>query len=96
MDLINTFKTVKDNKLNRPQVKDFSKVIVDSKGTTFGEFQKRMNDLELKHTKLNEEFLNLKSKYIQNQSDQLESMDILTKKIEALENEISALLSVNK
>ncbi len=60
------------------------------------EYEKNITDLSIKYTKLNEEFLNLKSKYIQNQSEQLESLNIFTKKIEALENEVNALLSVNK
>ena len=67
MDFIETYGSIKDNKINRKRLKDFDKVIIDNKGTTFGDFrdsqESKINELELENVKLREELEAMKSKF---------------------------------
>ena len=53
-------------------------------------------DLKFQGTKLKEEFYNFKSKQLSNTADILENQSVHNKKIEALSNDVKALLSINK
>lgn len=53
-------------------------------------------DLKLQETKFKEEFYNFKSKQLNNTADILENQSVHNKKIEALSNDVKALLSINK
>ena len=100
MELIETYNSIKDNKLKRPKVKDFDKVIIDSKGTTFGQFKEltetKIQNLELRLAKLQDEVTSSNSKTTDSIAKIIDSQSILLKKITEVENSLNTALSMIK
>lgn len=65
-------------------------------GTYLNELETENQNLKNELIQLKKEFLNFKSKQIQNTADILENQSVHNKKIEALSNDVKALLSINK
>ena len=99
VDFIETYGSLKDNKLNNKRLKDFDKVIIDHKGTTFKEFrenaEKDIKDLQIEITKIKEEYEKMKSTYGLSISKLLESQEILLKKYQELNNSVNTALSMS-
>lgn len=96
MDFIETYDSVKDNKLKRSKLKDIGKVVIDKNGTTVAEFQRQHLELQIKVNKLEEELINERSKNLEIQSRLNDTNEILLKKYEKLENSINTLISISK
>lgn len=96
MDFIETYDSVKDNKLKRSKLKDIGKVVIDKNGTTVAELQRQHLELQLKVNKLEEELINERSKNLEIQSRLNDTNEILLKKYEKLENSINTLISISK
>ena len=65
-------------------------------GTYLNDLETENQNLKKELLNLKDEFLSFKSKQIQNTSDILENQSVHNKKIEALSNDVKALLSINK
>jgi hypothetical protein len=96
MDFIETYDSVKDNKLKRSKLKDIGKVVIDKNGTTVAELQRQHLELQIKVNKLEEELINERSKNLEIQSRLNDTNEILLKKYEKLENSINTLISISK
>ena len=96
MDFIETYDSVKDNKLKRSKLKDIGKVVIDKNGTTVAELQRQHLELQLKVNKLEEELINERSKNLEIQTRLNDTNEILLKKYEKLENSINTLISISK
>ena len=96
MDFIETYESVKDNKLKRSKLKDIGKVVIDKNGTTVAELQRQHLELQIKVNKLEEELINERSKNLEIQSRLNDTNEILLKKYEKLENSINTLISISK
>ena len=96
MDFIETYESVKDNKLKRSKLKDIGKVVIDKNGTTVSELQRQHLELQIKVNKLEEELINERSKNLEIQSRLNDTNEILLKKYEKLENSINTLISISK
>jgi 5'(3')-deoxyribonucleotidase len=96
MDFIETYDSVKDNKLKRSKLKDIGKVVIDKNGTTVAVLQRQHLELQIKVNKLEEELINERSKNLEIQSRLNDTNEILLKKYEKLENSINTLISISK
>ena len=96
MDFIETYDSVKDNKLKRSKLKDIGKVVIDKNGTTVAELQRQHLELQIKVNKLEEELINERSKNLEIQTRLNDTNEILLKKYEKLENSINTLISISK
>ena len=96
MDFIETYESVKDNKLKRSKLKDIGKVVIDKNGTTVAELQRQHLELQLKVNKLEEELIKERSNNLEIQTRLNDTNEILLKKYEKLENSINTLISISK
>lgn len=96
MDFIETYDSVKDNKLKRSKLKDIGKVVIDKNGTTVAVLQRQHLELQLKVNKLEEELIKERSNNLEIQTRLNETNEILLKKYEKLENSINTLISISK
>ena len=96
MDFIETYDSVKDNKLKRSKLKDIGKVVIDKNGTTVAELQRQHLELQLKVNKLEEELIKERSNNLEIQTRLNDTNEILLKKYEKLENSINTLISISK
>lgn len=96
MDFIETYDSVKDNKLKRSKLKDIGKVVIDKNGTTVAELQRQHLELQIKINKLEEELIKERSNNLEIQSRLNDTNEILLKKYEKLENSINTLISITK
>jgi len=96
MDFIETYDSVKDNKLKRSKLKDIGKVVIDKNGTTVAEFQRQHLELQIKVNKLEEELIKERSNNLEIQTRLNDTNEILLKKYEKLENSINTLISISK
>jgi len=96
MDFIETYESVKDNKLKRSKLKDIGKVVIDKNGTTVAELQRQHLELQIKVNKLEEELIKERSNNLEIQTRLNDTNEILLKKYEKLENSINTLISISK
>lgn len=96
MDFIETYDSVKDNKLKRSKLKDIGKVVIDKNGTTVAELQRQHLELQIKVNKLEEELIKERSNNLEIQTRLNDTNEILLKKYEKLENSINTLISISK
>lgn len=95
-DIVRTYGSFKDEKLNKQRAKKVADLIVTEDGTTLGQV---LED----YTKLKADYLKLKDEQYKQQSENLQlfnkiinNQEVLIKKVAKLENQVTTLLSNQK
>ncbi len=95
-DIVRTYGSFKEEKLNKQRAKKVADLIVTEDGTTLGQV---LED----YTKLKADYLKLKDEQYKQQSENLQlfnkiinNQEVLIKKVAKLENQVTTLLSNQK
>lgn len=96
MDYTRTYNSLKDEKLQRGNVKKFEDVVINDDGLTIKALVKDFTQTKQDFLKFEDEALKSQSENLQLFNKMNNTLEILSRKIEKLENAVSLLLSNGK
>lgn len=95
-DIVRTYGSFKDEKLNKQRAKKVADLIVTEDGTTLGQVLEDYSKLKADYLKLKDEQYKQQSENLQLFNKIINNQEVLIKKVAKLENQVTTLLSNQK
>ena len=95
-DIVRTYPSFKDEKLNKARAKKVNDLIITEDGRTVAQVLKENSDLKADYLKLKDEHYKQASENLQLFNKIINNQEVLIKKVSKLENQVTTLLSNQK